>query len=221
MVANFGRYKRHHVLFRALARIPEANRPKVVLVGQPQDQRTADVLLQEIADYGVGRCITLRTRITDVEVVDILCRSKTSLITSLREGSCVAVVEAMMADTPVGLLQGSQLGSACFLNDRTGRWLQGDRLHCELPHFIAESHHYSPRAWLLENGVDYETSTRRLNQHLRSAALARGEPWTRDLFAHHWRPNPTLADPAAAREAAQAATSLEREFGLVITSCRT
>jgi glycosyltransferase involved in cell wall biosynthesis len=96
MVANFGRYKRHHVLFSALARIPREKRPKVTLVGQPQGGRTAGILLREMDDHGVRDCITLRSRISDAEVVDILCRSKAALISSLREGYCVAAVEAMI-----------------------------------------------------------------------------------------------------------------------------
>ena len=216
MVANFGRYKRHHVLFKALSKIPEETRPKVVLVGQPHGQRTAEVLLQEMDDHGVRDCITLRSRISDAEVVDILCRSKAAVITSLREGSCVAVVEAMMADTPLGLLKGAHIGSSAFLNEHTGRWLDGGRLHEELPAFIADSNHLSPRTWLLNNGIDCRTSSQVLNDHLRDAAQADGWPWTRDIFDHHWRPDPILLSERDATAAASECAKIKSRWGLVL-----
>ncbi len=217
MVANFGRYKRHHVLFSALAKIPKALRPKVVLVGQPHGSRTAEVLLSEMDGYGVRDCITLKSRISDAEVVDILCRSKAALITSLREGSCVAVVEAMMANTPLALLRGAHIGSAAFLNQSTGRWLDEGRLHEQLPKFIADSAGFSPRAWLTENGVNCHSSTQTLNAHLRTAALAAGRRWTADIAVHHWRPDPVLLEPASRKVAAAEADRLRRALGLSLT----
>lgn len=214
MVANFGRYKRHHVLFDALAKIPPGRRPNVTLIGQPHGNRTAEVLLREIADYGVSDCITLRSRIGDAEVVDALCRSKAALITSLREGSCVAVVEAMMANTPVALLRGAHIGSSAFLNEQTGRWLDGDRLHEQLPAFIAESNQCSPREWLLAHGVHCHASTQTLNAHLRDLATTAGQPWTRDIAAHHWRPDPTLLAPSDIAAAAAERARIQQRFGL-------
>jgi glycosyltransferase involved in cell wall biosynthesis len=216
MVANFGRYKRHHVLFRALSRIPEERRPKVVLVGQPHDDRTAEVLLREMDDHGVRDCITLRSRISDAEVVGTLCRSKAAVITSLREGSCVAVVEAMMANTPIGLIKGAHIGSAAFLNDQTGRWLDGERLDEALTAFLRESDRLAPRAWLIENGIECRTSTRALAEHLRALALTSGRPWTRGLFEHHWRPDPVLLSAADASQATVARGELEKRLGLVL-----
>ena len=214
MVANFGRYKRHHVLFSALARLPQNKRPNVTLIGQPHGLRTMDVLQREMAAHGVQDCITLRSRVSDAEVVDTLCRSKTALIASLREGSCVAVVEAMMADTPVALLEGANIGSSAFLNEHTGRWLHERRLHEELPAFIAESDHCTPRAWLLDHGVHCHASTEALNNHLRTAALSQGRPWTRDLFAHHWRPDPVLLQADEREAAALETTSILGSLGL-------
>lgn len=215
MVANFGRYKRHHALFAALARIPPGDRPKVTLIGQPHGARTQEVLEREMDDYGVHDCVTLRSQISDTEVVDLLGRSKAALITSLREGSCVAVVEAMMADTPVALLEGARIGSAHFLNRGTGALLNEQQLHEQLPAFIKENYR-SPRAWLLVSGIEHKTSTRILEDHLRLLAQNRGEKWTRGLFAHHWRPDPLIALAPDAKLAKAAAERLELDFGLTI-----
>jgi glycosyltransferase involved in cell wall biosynthesis len=214
MVANFGRYKRHHVLFSALARIPSGKRPKVTLIGQPHGHRSAAVLQREIESYGVQDCVTLRSRISDAEVVDAVCRSKVAFIASLREGSCVAVVEAMMADTPVALLTGAQIGSSAFLNEHTGRWLNEQRLHDELPTFIAESERYSPRTWLLDQGVHCHASTDALNTRMRTAAESTGRPWTRSLFTHHWRPDPVLLGAEDLEAAAQKSDRILARLGL-------
>jgi len=214
MVANFGHYKRHHVLFAALARMPQGQRPKVTLIGQPHGQRTVEVLQREMDAYGVRDCITLRSRISDVEVVDTLCRSKTALIASLREGSCVAVVEAMIANTPVALLEGAHIGSSAFLNEHTGRWLNERRLHTELPTFITESGGYSPRSWLLDHGVHCHASTEILNSALKAVALEAGRPWTRNLFEHHWRPDPILLNTKDRQASALERQDIEQRWGL-------
>lgn len=214
MVANFGRYKRHHSVFHALAQMPVSKRPRITLVGQPHGDRTAEVLIREMKAYGVEESFTLRSRISDAEVVDILGRSRAALITSLREGSCVAVVESMMADTPLALLRGAEIGSAAFLNDHTGRWLDEEKLVEQLPRFIAESDQFSPRAWLLENEVECRASTRLLNEHLRAQALAEGRVWTRDIFPHHWRPDPRFLEPEHKVAATAATLALKEKLGL-------
>ncbi len=217
MVANFGRYKRHHAVFSALATIPREKRPRITLVGQPHGSRTAEILLREMESYGVRDSFTLRSRITDAEVVDILSRSRAALITSLREGSCVAVVEAMMADTPLALLRGAEIGSSAFLNEHTGRWLDEGRLAEQLPEFISASSGFSPRRWLLDNDVECHSSTRVLNDHLRTHLQAQGLPWTRDIFPHHWRPDPTHVNPDHKAAATAAAARLKEQLGLVLS----
>lgn len=188
MLANFGTYKRHHVLFRALRKLPRDLR--VVLVGQPNGQRTAEVLLAEAQAFGVEDRIELRQRVTDEEVTSLLCRAKVSLICSRREGSCVAVVESMFADTPVGLVEGAQIGSAAFVNSSTGRFLDERRFAEELAGFLQQAEEMNPRQWCLENALSAIDSSRMLNAQLKKDALAEGGPWTRDLISLHWRPNP-------------------------------
>jgi len=196
VLSNFAKYKRHHALFRALAKMPLNKRPRVMLVGQPDGPRTGEVLLREAADFGVRECIDLRQSVSDAEVCELLCRSKCALITSRREGSCVAVVEAMVAGAPVGLLRGAAIGSSAFLNEHTGRWLDEKHLATELLQFIADAPSFSPREWVLEHGLDCHSSTKTANAILREEAQRNGEPWTQDLWTLHWRPNPQLLDPA-------------------------
>jgi glycosyltransferase involved in cell wall biosynthesis len=207
MVANFGTYKRHHVLFRALANGGAPSLKKIVLIGQPQDARTAEVLLGEADLFGVRDRLELRSRISDGELVATLCRARAAFIASLREGSCVAVIEAMMAGTPVGLLRGAAIGSSRHLNEDTGRWLDEGRLADDLESLVAEHASFRPRERLLEDGVECGASTRAL------AAAMGVELWT-----HHWRPDPLLLDEANVAEARAEAERIGREFGLQLVS---
>ncbi|MDB6120876.1 MAG: glycosyltransferase [Verrucomicrobiaceae bacterium] len=214
VLSNFAKYKRHHVLFRALAKIPAAKRPRVMLVGQPDGSRTGEVLFKEAADFGVRECIELRQSVSDAEVCALLCRSKCALITSRREGSCVAVVEAMMAGAPVGLLRGAQIGSAAFLNEQTGRWLDEAHLERDLLKLIADAPSFSSREWLIKQGIECHSSTRTANDILREEALKNGEPWTQDLWTLHWRPNPQLLDSTQEKLALAETEVIRRTHGI-------
>jgi len=196
MLANFGVYKRHHLLFRALRNLPE--NWKVVLVGQPNGDRTAEVLLAEADAFGVRDRLDLRQRISDQEVCELLCRARISLICSKREGSCVAVVESMFADTPIGLLEGAGIGSAAFVNEHTGGFLDESLLATQLKTLRNRANEMNPRQWCLDHGIDASASSGRLNDLLKADSLNRGLPWTTDILPMHWRPNPLLTHPEGA-----------------------
>ena len=218
MVANFGRYKRHHVLFQALANGGTPSLKRIVLIGQPQDGRTTEILMNEADLFGVRNRIEVRSRISDAELVDCLCRAKASFVASLREGSCVAVVEAMMGGAPVGLLRGAAMGSARFLNEETGRWLDPGNLANELEALVKQHTKFRPRGWLLQNGIECRTSRDRLNDALRADAERSGRVWRRDLWIHHWRPDPLLLEEANVPPARGAAERLLGDFGLRLVS---
>ena len=190
MLANFGKYKRHHALFRALRDMPRSL--KVVLIGQHNGKRSRAVLLAEAAAFGVADRFELRENASDADLNEAMRRAKVSLILSRREGSCVAVVEAMFANTPVGLLADAAIGSRVFINEATGRFLQHENLGAQLTQFIAEAQRYAPRKWVLENNVSCFGSTQTLNRILKEHQLAAGQEWTVDLAPHHWRPDPQL-----------------------------
>lgn len=190
VLANFGKYKRHLALFRALRSL--SLRPRVLLMGQEQSGRTADTLRTEADAYGVGDCLTIVTNASNEEVARGLCRSRVSLILSRREGSCVAVAESLFADTPVGLLCGAEVGSAAFLHAKTGRFLDERCLAADLAAFLAESDRYAPRAWA-EQHISCFRSSVRLNDLLKQHLLALGQEWTCDLAPLCWRPDPRLA----------------------------
>jgi hypothetical protein len=188
VLADFGRHKRHHVLFRALQAMPLNT--SVVLAGR-DDGRGSLARLMDCADaYGVSQRFRLLQNPPQETLLKCLATARVSLILSRREGACVAVVESLFANTPVGLMEGALIGSSQWINNETGRFLDENGLAEQLIDFVAESSRYRPRAWALEAGLDCFTSTQRLNAVLKSHLTAAGQSWTRDIVPHHWRPAP-------------------------------
>ncbi|OVE82313.1 hypothetical protein BVY04_01335 [bacterium M21] len=218
VISNFGLYKRHFELFKALREMPVPL--KVVCVGQANGGRSAEVLMNEAAAYGVADRIDLRESVSNEELLDLLCRAKTSAIFSRREGSCVVVVESMFADTPIGLFEDAGIGSKVFINEQTGRLLSHRNLADDLYEFVQMAQGYSPRKWVMENGVSCHGSTTKLNAFLKEFALAEGAEWAQDIYAQHWRPNPLVIDPDEALIAAKEAQTIYERFGIDFT-CRT
>ena len=214
MVANFGKYKRHHTLFKALRELPRSL--KVVLIGQHNGARTREVLLGEAAAYGVADRFELRQSVTDAELFSALARAKISLILSLREGSCVAVVESMFAGTPVGLFAEAEVGSRQFINAATGRFLQPGQLAGQLRQFLADAPQFQPRQWVEANRVDCLSSSATLNNALKQAALAHGHEWTQDIAPLHWRPDPLLVNAVDRERLQPAYADIQARFGLQI-----
>jgi glycosyltransferase involved in cell wall biosynthesis len=188
MVSNFARYKRHFALFRALREMDP--RTRVALIGVRLEGRTPDDLMGEAAMYGVADRIQIMERIPDAEMIKTIHASKVSVIMSKGEGSCVAVAESLFADIPVGLIEGANVGSRSFINSQTGRFLRDDHLAEDLTDFIAHHNDYHPRQWMLENGKSFNESSVMLNDVVKATSIGRGEPWTADLQAFHWRPYP-------------------------------
>lgn len=214
MVANFAKFKRHFALFQALAHLPRSWR--VHLIGQAQDGRTAETA-RALADlYGVADRFTVQSDAKHPEVVAAaFARSRISVILSRREGSCVVVAESLFADTPVAVLHDAELGSRSFINERTGLLLRDGNLAGQLRDLHDRSVTYSPRAWA-EANISCHRSTAILNAELRRLALARGEPWTRDIALMCWRPDPRLVHAADRQAIEPARQALRARWGLEV-----
>ncbi|MFM8469677.1 MAG: glycosyltransferase [Limisphaerales bacterium] len=190
MLANFGKYTRHFALFKALRDMPRS--VKVVCIGQHNDKRTREVLLAEADPYGVADRFELKENAPDSVVFDCMARAKVNLIMSKREGSCIAIVEAMFANTPSGMFQDAEVGSRVFINEHTGRFLTDDHLGAQLMDFIANAGKYSPRKWMMEQKHDCHGSSAVMNEVIKQEMLKQGQAWTTDLCPLHWRPDPQL-----------------------------
>jgi glycosyltransferase involved in cell wall biosynthesis len=213
MLANFARYKRHFLLFKALRDMPASVR--VLLIGQDNENRTADTIMAEARAYGVQNRFELLVNAPDSIIFDALCRAKITVILSQREGSCVAVVESMFANTPVGIYEDAEIGSHEYVNESTGRFFQHRNLSGQLKDFIENSWKYSPRAWALRN-VSCFCSTKILNDTLKSQALATGQAWTQDIAVHHWRPDPQLLSTDDSARMQPAYDDIKMRFGIAL-----
>jgi glycosyltransferase involved in cell wall biosynthesis len=212
MVANFGKFKRHHALFRALQQLPASLR--VVLIGQHEGKRTAASLMAEAAAFGVAHRFELRESVPHQQVCETLSQAHISLILSRREGSCVVVAESLFANTPVGLLEGAEIGSAQFITPQTGRFLAEENLAGQLQEFLAHAHEYQPRQWAMQQGISCHGSSALLNVEVKSAALAERQTWTVDLAPMQWRPDPQLIHAPDQARLRAGAEELHRRYGL-------
>ncbi len=189
VLANFSSYKRHFVLFSALARMPKATR--VLLLGKSWEGRTADTLREEARLWGVENLVTIREGLPDTQMIEAMQSAKVGAIFSANEGACVAVAELMFADVPVALLANANVGSRAFIGPDTGVFLRRSHVAADLSAFVRRHRDFASRNAMLAKGVSCFESTRILNAAIMRKALEWKEPWTADIVAHTWRPNPT------------------------------
>ena len=181
MVASWSRIKRHWRFFRVLAKLrASGHKLRVALVGYAGDLKISDI--EELANhFGVRDQIELFERLPQTAVQDILCRSKIHVLWSRREASGRAIIEALLADTPVIVREGLTFGFGyAYINSETGAFVSEQNLGEAMLQMIDERSHYSPRAWALDN-IGSEKATELLETHLRERALQRGESWTKGI----------------------------------------
>jgi glycosyltransferase involved in cell wall biosynthesis len=211
MVANFTRFKRHWLLFRALKRM----RPnlRITLVGIPAPDRSADSLRAEARAFGAPQDLEIISN-ANIDVVTALqCNARTSIVLSKREGSCVATAECLFADTPMGLVHDAHVGSRAYINERTGVLLSERNMARELSAFIEASDTFQPRVWAMEN-ITCGRSSDRLNAQLRDYSLGRGRPWTQDIAPLCWRYVPSYVSADDERRLAPALEELKTRHGV-------
>lgn len=209
VVSSWAPFKRHWHFFRILRDLPTSL--KVVCVGLPDGNHQL-LTLKKLADrFGVGDRIDFRERVPIDEVAALQCDSKSAAVFSLREGCCVAGAEALMAGAPLAMLADAYVGSAAYINERTGLLLKWGREAAQLLGLIEHGSGLTPRAWAVDNISCFRT-TASLNELLKQEALKRGENWTEDLSPHHWRPFPTFFDEADQLRMEPAAKSLIQDY---------
>jgi glycosyltransferase involved in cell wall biosynthesis len=211
MLANFATFKRHWLLFHMLRQLPRSYR--VLLLGVPLGDRKEDALRAEARDFGVEDRFDLVVRPTRAQVAEGLCRSRVSLIFSRGEGSCIAVAESFLADTPVGLFHDARIGSRAFINARTGRLLRRRGLAGQVRQFVQEASWYRPRSWALEH-ISCLRSHEVLNEVFRNEARRQRLPWTRDLEPMQNDTYPCYLSPETAAEMLPWIEDFDRQYGL-------
>src|SRR5262249_39478761 len=163
--------------------------------------------------FGVDGRFEILSNATYPEVVRALCRAKTSVVLSRREGSCLVVAESLFADTPAALLEDAEIGSRAFINPATGRFLRHANLAAQLVEFIEAAPTYAPRRWA-EANISCFHSTRVLNDVIKRHQLQAGQDWTQDIAPLYWCPDPCLARKEDRRRLAAARHEIRTQFGL-------
>jgi glycosyltransferase involved in cell wall biosynthesis len=190
MNSMWASFKRHHVLFRMLASAKK--RYKVVLIGEPGLGKTqADI--EQLADfYSVADQITILDRISYDEVMDVTCRSRVSVLLSLKEGSNRAVAESIFCNLPVVVLSNHVGGIKKNVVPQTGLLIDERNLEATIIQLLHSS--INPREWGMEHISCFKSSAK-LNAILRDHALSNGQPWTQDIAGRSNSPESTYIHP--------------------------
>lgn len=178
--------KRHYVLFRMLA--SGTRHYKVALIGTEWLGKTrADI--DRLADfYGVADRLTILERIPYEKVMDVTCRSRVSVLLSLKEGSNRAIAESIFCNVPVVVLRNHVGGIKKNVVPQTGLLTDERNLESAITQLLHGSIH--PREWGMEHISCYKSSAK-LNAILRDHALSDGRPWTRDIAGRSNSPEST------------------------------
>jgi glycosyltransferase involved in cell wall biosynthesis len=191
MVANWAPFKRHWQLFDALRSMPRNLR--ITLIGQEEGGHTLAMLRDQAALFGVKQDLNFVENISIDEVTRYQCDSKISMILSRREGCCVAAVESLFADSPLGMMHDAHVGPKAYINDQTGVLLTADRMDRQLQQFLDDAPGLHPRAWAEEN-ISCHRSIAKVNEMFKFHASRLETPWTANLKTPYWRPYPIFLD---------------------------
>jgi glycosyltransferase involved in cell wall biosynthesis len=192
MVANWAPFKRHWQFFDALRRMPRDL--LITMIGQEDGGHTLAMLRDQAALFGVKQDINFVENITIDDVTRHQCDSKISVILSRREGCCVAAVESLFADSPLGMMHDAHVGPRAYINKETGVLLTPDHMDLQLQRFLDNAAVFRARAWAAEN-ISCLKSIGKVNALFRSHAERHHLPWTAELKTPYWRPYPIFLNP--------------------------
>jgi glycosyltransferase involved in cell wall biosynthesis len=193
MNSNWADWKRHYVLFRMLQNAKQ--RYKVALIGVHWGGKTRADIERLAGFFGVADRIAIFDWIPYEQVMDITCRSKVSILLSLKEGSNRAISESIFCNVPVVVLASHVGGIRKNVVPETGL-LAGERhLESAIAQLIQSG--ISPREWGLEH-ISCFKSSERLNLIMKEHALRQGRPWTQDIA---FRSNSPESSYASAEDA--------------------
>jgi glycosyltransferase involved in cell wall biosynthesis len=187
MNSFWGALKRHHVLFRMLR--DAKKKYKTLLVGFGPERKYIEDL---IAHYGVGQQVTMIEDIPYQKVMELTCRSRVSVLLSLKEGGNRAVAESMFCDVPVVLLKGHVGGVRKNVVPETGLLVEERDLEGAVEQLLTSG--LKPRAWAVAN-ISCFRSSEKLNSVLREHALRAGRPWTANIAARSNSPDSSYTNP--------------------------
>jgi glycosyltransferase involved in cell wall biosynthesis len=187
MVASWTPWKRHDVLFRALAKLKPRCQPRVALIGAGTGAERK-IIERQMEVIGIRSQCEIFERVPAATVANILARSKVAILLSKLEGTNKGIHEALFCDTPV-IVYRHHIGlNMRTVNPMTGILADDHELSDAIENMISAPQAFQPRSWALAN-TGYCRSTNQINTMLREMALQRGNPWTIDIVPKVNRPH--------------------------------
>ena len=196
MVANFSKYKRHWKLFEALSALPSTLR--VTLAGPAWEGRTRNSLLGEARLFGVEKQITIVEGASDSPslrlkgqptIRELLSKSRLLCAMSAKEGSYIAVAEALMAGTPVAMFRTAKIGTRAYINEETGFFLDAHKpVGPQLNKILQRVDNINPQPWAKRN-ISAKVNSEKLNILLRCWSESLGLGWSKGIepfFSRHF-----------------------------------
>jgi glycosyltransferase involved in cell wall biosynthesis len=177
MIAGWGEYKRHHMFFRALARLRRAGHTiRVLLLGYPVGFTREDILCQA-SYYGVADQLEVHEWVPYDRMNELLNRAKVHVLWSRKEGAPRAIIEGMFSGLPCILREGFNYGYPYHhINEQTGCFAGERDLPDKLLWMIERAPTFTPRQWVAEH-MSAQRATEILSEVIGSTAAARGELW--------------------------------------------
>ena len=197
MNANWGDWKRHHVLFAAISDLEK--KVSVALVGFEWGNRNKADIEALAKYYGVYDQIEIFERIPFESVMEINCQSRIAILLSLKEGANRAIPEALFCDVPAIVLSNNIGGQVRNIVPETGILSTESKLGQDIMFILESPKQFSPRSWAMNN-ISCIKSTERLNYQLKESETNRGADWTKDITIRANSPDVTYYDQNTAEE---------------------
>jgi len=179
-VGNFSSSKRHWLLFKAIAEMP--SNAKATIVGVPLGGGTLESIRTQARLFGVEDRITLIENPEQKRLRMLFATSGLFCAFSQREGSFIAVAEALMANTPVVAFDGAEFGTKGYINKQTGFLIeQGQGLGLRIADCLENARKVRPGEWAINN-ISAEKNVLKLEEMLRKDAINDGETWTEGIL---------------------------------------
>jgi glycosyltransferase involved in cell wall biosynthesis len=181
MNAGWMSLKRHYALFRMLAKAKRKYR--TLLIGFGAARKEIESLIKL---YGVGDQVAILEDIPYEKVMEMTCRSRVSMLLSLKEGGNRAVAESMFCNVPVIISAAHVGGVRKNVVPETGLLVEDRDLEAAVEQLMNSN--LRPRDWAVEN-ISCFKSSEKLNNILREHAFRKGLPWTVDIAARSNSPD--------------------------------
>jgi glycosyltransferase involved in cell wall biosynthesis len=190
MNAMWASLKRHYVLFRMLSRA--RRRYKVALIGVSWDHRTRADVEREAAYYGVTDSVTIFDSVAYERAMEITCKSRVSLLLSLKEAGPRSVAESFFCDVPAVVPAALVGGIAKSVVPQTGIRADEDDLESAIERLRTAN--IRPRTWAIEH-ISCLKSSESLNAVLRQHSVSSGHAWSHDIAIRANSPECTYYSP--------------------------